>query len=458
MKKLTSIKLAPFALASALLFTHTASNAAGFYLIDQSVSSMGTAYAGGSALADDASTLYFNPAGITRLKQTQAIIALNAIQESELQYRDNGSSHLLTGTGGLGSDPSGNAGVSGEVPNLYYVQPINNKLYGGIAINAPFGLATKYSNDWIGRYHAIESKLKTLNISPSLAFDSGDISYGFGIDVQYIEATLSNAIDIGTINALPVNLGGFGGAFNALGLTPGASDGYVQIQGDDWSVGYNVGVLYQANGQTRLGFHYRSSISHSLSGTADFTVPGNGAIETNTQLFNDTSVSSSVKMPSIASLSAHHAFNDQWEIMADLSWTQWSNIKEIRFQFNSAQPDGVTTYNWNNSRRYAVGAAFKPSSKLVYRIGVAYDETPIPSPEFRNPRLPGEDRTWIAFGVGYGISKQLSVDAAFAHLRADDPQINKTATGEDALLGGLSGSYDTSGNTFSVQFKWMFQE
>lgn len=436
-----------------LLLNGASAHAAGFYLIDQSVSNMGTAYAGGAAMAEDASTLYFNPAGITRFEQPQALFAVNAVLEPTLKFRDNGSNHVLLGNGGLGSDQGANAGVSAEIPYIYYSQPLSSQLYWGIGVNAPFGLAAKYNPNWVGRYYAIDSELKTLNINPSIAYRRDKMSYGVGVNLQYMEARLSNAIDIGTINALPVAAGGFGGAFSALGLVPAASDGYISLQGNDWSWGYNFGVLYEFNKQHRVGFHYRSSIAHALSGRADFTIPGNGVIEAGTGLFGDSAVSSAVKMPRIASISTYHTLNTQWAMMADITWTQWSSIKEVRFQFDSAQPEAVTTYNWRNARRYAIGTSFKASAKLSCRAGIAFDETPVPDSQYRNPRLPDESRTWLTVGLGYQPSRQWGIDVSYAYLSADDAQINKTATGEDALLGGLQGSYKTGGNTLSLQIK-----
>ena len=432
-------------------------DASGFYLIDQSVSNMGTAYAGGAAMAEDVGTIYFNPAGLTRLQQGQFIGGLNFILTPESEYHDRGSTHLLLGQGVLGSDEGGNGGVSGLVPNFYVSKPLSDSLAFGLGVNAPFGLATEYNQDWIGRYHAVKSELKTININPALAFKVNErMSLGFGINYQYIEAEISNAIDIGTLNALPAAAGGFGGSFNALGLLPAASDGFVTLDGDDWSWGYNVGVLFEQSDKTRFGFSYRSKVSHSLQGDADFTIPGGGVIEAGTGLFGDAGVRSSVALPAIASASVWHALDSNWTLMADISWTEWSNIYELRFDFDSAQPDGVTSYQWRNTRRYAIGASYTSTGELSYRAGIAFDETPIPNPQLRNPRLPGEDRTWVAVGLGYRFSSQLSLDVAYAHLFAKGPVIQKTATGEDALLGGLNGTYEASGNTISLQFKWDF--
>lgn len=103
-----------------------------------------------------------------------------------------------------------------------------------MGINAPFGLATKYNNTWVARYHAIDTDLLTMNINPSLGYKINDqLSLGLGLSAQYLDAELSNAIDFGTLDALPVIQGGFGGAF---GLTPQGADGFLTLKGDSCGV------------------------------------------------------------------------------------------------------------------------------------------------------------------------------------------------------------------------------
>jgi len=433
------------AIACSSIFTIYCSQAqaAGFQLIEQSVSGMGTAYAGGAAQAQDATTIYFNPAGMTHLEGRQAMAAVHVVVP-RAEFRDKGSTHLLGA--GLGSSEGGDAGMTGIIPNLYYSGKVSNDIYFGLGINAPFGLGTEYGKDWIGRYHAVKSELLTININPAIAFRAGDrISIGIGINAQYIDAELTNAIDMGAIDVIT-----FG---NAFGLTPGADDGFVKLKGDDWSMGYNIGLLFDLGEQTRLGLHYRSGIRHDIKGDADFSGPLTGV----GGLFADTNVKSKVTLPAMASASVFHAINARWAVMADLSWTNWSRLKELRFDFsNPLQPDGVTTLKWEDSYRYSIGATYRPDRRWTYRSGIAYDESPIPGPRYRTPRIPGEDRTWLAFGIGYKYSDQLSLDFSYAHLFMDDAKIRKTAVGEDALRGALRGNYDLSVDIISAQLNWAF--
>jgi len=426
--------------------------ASGFALIEQSVSGMGTAYAGSAAQAQDATTIYFNPAGLTHLKEPQAIAATHIVVP-QAEYDEKGSTHALSLFGvTLGTEDGGDAGDAAAVPNLYYARKLPNGTSFGLGINVPFGLSTEYNRNWIGRYHAVKSEVHTVNINPAIAFKATDqLSVGLGFNLQYIEAELTNAIDFGLIDASL-----FGGAF---GLPQGgAADGFIKLKGSDWSAGYNLGVLYDFNDQTRFGLHYRSKVKHTLEGKANFTVPGGGAIEGATGLFIDTDVESTVSLPGSLSASIYHDLNNQWAIMADITWTEWSRVKELRFEFeNPVQADGVTSLKWEDTYRYSAGITHTPNDTLTYRAGIAYDETPIPNSHFRSPRVPGADRLWLAIGLGYKYSSQLSFDIGYAHLFVNDARINKSLLdAENAARGNLNGKYDASVDMLSAQLKWIF--
>src|SRR4051794_26290604 len=126
--------------------------AAGFALQENSGSGLGNAYAGGAASAEDASTVWFNPAGMSRLPN-QAVFAINGIGPSA--KFSNGASVAATNQP-LG-DNGGDAGSWAAVPNVYVVLPINKAWAFGLGVNAPFGLVTEYDDSFIGRFQAIKS-------------------------------------------------------------------------------------------------------------------------------------------------------------------------------------------------------------------------------------------------------------------------------------------------------------
>jgi long-chain fatty acid transport protein len=448
-------KMLPFAVALVLGGFSGTATASGFALIEQSGSGMGNAFAGGAAAVDDASVQFFNPAAITELKGMQFSVAAHSVMPSakltDASARETTLGNIPYTTPGAAED----GGVNAIVPNLYFVNDINPQTKFGLGISVPFGLSTDYSNNWIGRYHGIKSSLETININPVLAFKLDDrLSLGGGISAQHISAELTSAIDSG---ALCVGLGG-GGACAGLGLTPGnnATDSYAKIKGDDWGYGFNLGLLYKPMDGTRIGVAYRSSVKQSLEGDATFTRSAAfNAFLGASKLFTNTSDNADIDLPATLMVSAAHALSTQLELMGDITWTQWNKFKELRVKYgNPAQPDSVTTENWRNTLRYSAGLSYKLDDRMKLRSGVAYDQTPVPDDDHRTVRLPDNNRTWIALGMTYTASSQLSFDVGYAHLFLKDSHMNNTT--EAAVAQNLQGTYKNYIDLFSAQLNYMF--
>lgn len=434
--------------AAAVLGMAASAHSAGFALIEQSASGMGNAFAGAAAVAEDASTVYFNPAGMVFLKGQQVVAAGHVIAP-QAEFSNQGSTHA-TAPATAGSLTGGNGPDGGElglVPNFYYTAKLGDRLALGFGMNAPFGMATEYDSTWVGRYHAIRSELQTVNMNPSVAVRLNDhVSLGAGLNVQYLKAELSNAIDFGTALFLR----------GAPGALPQRNDGSVVLEGDSWDYGYNLGAMLELDKDTRFGLTYRSKMEHDVEGTADFTLPTAYAGALGALGYSDTSVTATAALPETVSGSFYHRFDPKLAVLADATWTRWSRFQELRFKFASGIADGVTTENWKDSWRYSAGAIYNANEKLTVRAGVAYDNTPIPSEEFRTPRIPDEDRFWMALGFGYKFSDRLGMDFGYAHLFVKDPVINKSPSGEDASRGGLKGTYEASVDIASVQLVYNF--
>jgi long-chain fatty acid transport protein len=237
------------------------------------------------------------------------------------------------------------------------------------------------------------------------------------------------------------------------GMVPQGNDGFVTLKGDSWAWGYNAGALYEFSQDSRTGIAYRSRIKQKLEGEADFSgIP----VLNPTGRFLDTGIKADATLPDTFSLSHWHKLFKYFAVMADVTWTNWSTFKEIRIRFdNPVENDAVTTTQWKDSFRYGIGAVYMPGP-WVFRTGLAYDKTPVPDADRSTPRIPDGDRTWVALGVGYKFSEEVSVNAGYAHLFVKDPEIRKTATGENALRGGLSGSYEGKVDIVSAEVSLVF--
>jgi len=149
--------------------------------------------------------------------------------------------------------------------------------------------------------------------------------------------------------------------------------------------------------------------------------------------------------------------NSEWAVVGDYTWTGWSSIPELRFDFDNSLPDGVTTFDWKDTSRVAIGTIYTPeNSDWTYRLGAAYDESPIKDAASRSARLPDADRIWLSVGAGFNPSADLRIDFGYAHLFKNDAKIAKTATGEDQLRGALNGSYEGSIDILSIEAQYTF--
>ena len=411
---------------------------AGFALIEQSVSSMGTAYAGAGSISEDASTVFFNPASMARLEGRQLSAGLHVVIPKSDFSGSVTYNPLYPGVPGTpvapGPDNDTDGGVTGYVPHFTYVQELNDRWNFGLSVNVPFGLKTEYGSGWVGRYSAIESEITMVNLNPTLSFRVNEhASIGFGVSAMYANLILENAID-------------------DVYLTGGTatSDGIGKIDVDDWGFGFNFGVLLEPSKHTRLGLAYRSKVDVELDGDLAST----SVVQPSTSAKVDAS------LPNSLLLSAWHELNPQWAVMADVTWTQWSKIDALVASFGTGNTNTIPLH-WEDSTRVSVGTSYKHDEKWTFRGGLAYDETPVSSPKFRPAALPDEDRLWLALGAGYKHSKQLSFDVGYAHLFIDDTDINSTDAYSSAVpfvegIHRVNGEYDASVDIISAQANWKF--
>jgi len=435
------IRKSSLAIAVAMLGSGLSMQAqgAGFALIEFSASGMGNAFAGAAAAAEDASTVQFNPAGMTLLGSDQLSGVFHVILPSA-EFNNDGSSTAF-GSGDL-SGAEDNGGRNAFVPNFYWVKQLDNDAAFGLSVTTPFGLATQYDDNWVGRYHAVESDVKTININPSISSRVNDkLLLGAGLNIQYVDVILSSAIDFGSF----------------LG-SPQAVDGFARLTGDDISVGWNIGMMYEFNTQTRLGVAYRSQLKHKVDGDADFTVPGAAAGLSAAGVFIDTGLQATITLPDSLSASVQHKMDDDITLLADVTWTGWNKFEELRIVYdNPAQPSSVTTENWENSLRYSIGANYKISDQLKLRGGIAIDNTPVPSAERRTPRVPGDSRKWLSVGAQYQLDKNITIDVGYSHLFVDDTKINNIfESSVPALNATLTGSYTAEVDILSAQLSWKY--
>ena len=416
------ISIAAFAIGVFAGGVPQAAKAGGFAIIAQSGSGAGNAFAGAGATAEDASTIWYNPAGMAALSGTSMSATANVIRTS-YEFENTGSTgaFALPGTG-----EGGDGGGVSLVPQGYISTAIGDDLRVGVALNVPFGLKTEYDSGWRGQLVALKSESKSYNVNPAIAYKVNKAVWlGAGIDYQYFSTTLSNYA--------------------------GPVAGIAELDAHDTGWGYNLGAMFNVTPTTRLGFAYRSQIRYDLQGTANFS-GGGGLLNSNAR--------ADLTVPENASVNFYSSVSERWEVMASAVWTHWSRLQTLtvlRTSPSALGPAGSVVaqlpFNWRDTVMFALGANYDvPNSKFKIRFGAFYDPA-VSNDATRTPRLPDERRILLAVGGRYSISDHDSLDFGYGHEFINDAAINDRVAG---VPGALIGKFDNAVDSASVQYNHRF--
>lgn len=422
---------------------------AGLALMEQGVRELGQAFAGAASSFEDGSSVYFNAGALGRFERPMLSVA-GYVMLPGTRFHDGGS-HMSPSLGGapLAGSDGGDAGVTALLPNAYLVQPIAPGLVFGLGVNAPFGSHNAYQEGWKGRYQNLSSDLKTININPSLAIRiRDDLAFGAGINIQYLQASLTSAIDFGT--ACFATFGPL--ACSAQRLLPQQSDGKLTLEGNSLALGYNLGIHYTPLQGTALGVSYRSRVEHRVDGHVDFDVPGEAAAMTAGGRFTDTDTQSTVVMPDSLEFGFTQQIGRQWSLSAEALWTHWSLSRELRTRLDSPAGDLVETLDWQDTWRWALGTSFKPEERWTLRAGLAFDQSPVRSGRLRTARIPDSDRVWLTIGLSYQLGADLTLHGAYAHVFFAEASINHTGSTGDQLIG----RYQQQADIIGLQLDWRY--
>lgn len=474
-------------------------HASAFQLHENSAQAMGRAYAGSTTAGGDVSVVANNPAAMSDLNGTYMQADITAINFSA---KFSGSAHDVTGQP-IGGGNGGDAGTTLPVPALAIATKVSDRVNLGFALGVPFGFQTEYDNNWMGRYDAIKTSLRSYDATLSASFKVNDEwSVGASAIAERTDADLTNAINfnavglgiqqgiatnaatqvaaavaqiqaavaagvltpaaaqaqIAAISAQAQQQAGAAAA-GVAALTPPGVDGYAAVKGHNWAWGWQVGTYWKPTSNDRVGLNYRSRISHDIHGTANFTTTaGYDLLLTNPQLsgsippFQHTEGTARLTNPAVATLSYWHQ-EDKFGLGADVSWTQWSVMRSLTLNYaNAGQPATVLPFNWRDTYYIAVGGEYYATSQLTLRAGVSVDQAPMTASN-RDPRVPDGARRMLAFGIGYKASKNFEINASYAHIFVSHAGVNGavSATGDV-----LTGSYNDYGNLLSLSAQYKF--
>lgn len=421
---------------------------ASFQLLEQSPAQLGKAFAGTASDVTDATTVFFNPAGMSKLEGLSLTGGLNVVA-TDATFTDNGSTYPGT---------DGSTEEYGYIPNLYAVIPLSGGFAVGVGINAPFGLASRFDEDWVGRYSATDSELEVVNFNVTTSWAISDaFAVGLGVNYQTIEATLENQVD------------------SSLGLAPNtATDSSAKIKGDDDDFLLDASVLFTPSENTSIGLLWRQGGDYKLEGDASFEynaacapgagyptgappAPTTGTLCAGALSMLEGDIEAEVELPDTLTLSISQRLSPSFALHADISQTNWSSIQAIGVvKSDNGAPVDELDLRYDDTMRYALGATLGAPGEFNWRFGVALDETPQDNPEHVSARIPDADRTWLAAGFHWPLSQTLSLDVSYAHLMVDDAELLETETTPVGTQATLAGEFDSSVDILGVQLNWRF--
>jgi len=424
--KPSQLKLLPALLG--MVFTGSAMSA-GFQLQNQNGAGTGLAYAGQSANPEDASTVFFNPAGMSYLSSGQNITVAGTVIDRSVKFTNTGTNPMVkvvypaTGVGAFAvGDDGGDAGKTSLVPNFYYTRSLDHKTTFGLGVSATFGSETEYGSNFAGRFSGYFASIKQINVNPSFSYKWNDqLSAGMGLNLAKNEVEFRQYT--------PYVLGSATGP-QVLGY----------VKGNDTAWGWNAGVMYKLDDSTRIGVAYRSKINFHLTGTQ--TLTGLATFI----------VGADLSTPDNLSIAISRRIDDKWEVLGDLTRTGWSAIQSLNVMGGT---NPVLAYNFKNTYRYGLGAKYQYSGTWSLRAGVAYDQTPVKSAADRTMTLPDSNRTWLSFGGRMKLDDKSSIDLGYARLF-----LQNSSTARAVAIPGYTqtvrGDFKTSVNLFSAQYNLNF--
>lgn len=409
-------------LTASLLMSVMTSFGAGFQLNLQGLRQLAMG-GSGTAWPWDASTIFYNPGGLARLKGVQVYGSMMFIMPSTAYgNRDNS---------GVTSSNEQSVRQTFTPFNLYFGGRVHedSRLALGLGIYTPFGSGLKWDDNWLGKYIVQSIDLKCVFFQPTVAYRATEwLSVGGGF-----------VFGAGTVDfrqAMPVH--------GMLGAD--VDDGQAHLHGSATGVGFNLGAQIKMRENLQFGLTYRSQVNMDVSaGAATFNVP--------TSLrdsFPNTKFDSRLPLPQVASFGVGWRLGDV-TLQADLNYTGWNSYDTLRFDFKqttSSLSNVRAPRHYRNTLTTRVGACYKLSNVVSLMAGGAYDPTPVTN-GFVSPDLPDADRIVLTCGISIKPARGLTIMAAFEGVNS----VKRNGSYDHA---GFNGIYKTSAATPGIGLYYNF--
>lgn len=414
-------------LATAITLATFNTYSASFQLNETSASGLGRAFAGDSVIADDAAVLARNPAAMALFDKTTFSLAATYIDPG-VDIEGIAAPDMLGADYDVSQLDQDGVVPTAIIPAMYFINPVNDAFAYGVGINSNFGLKSEYDNDYAAGSIGGKTDLKTINANVSGSYRVNEqLSLGLGLNIVYGQAELIR--HAGSVLENGVSIPGVG-----LVVPPvPTSTEVVNMAGDDFGYGWNLGVVYEVNKDHRFALSYRSDVELAFEGDfSGLSVP-------------TTPASLTIDIPAIAEFSGFHQFTPQWAAHYSIMYTQWSSFEKLE-AYASDELLFEKQENFEDSYRFALGATYNVNQAITLRFGVAFDQSA--AADYRSISIPDSDRLWYSAGATYQLNDTDSIDFGISYINGD----NVVVTEEDALLEQLPESL----NGFIGSKDWHF--
>lgn len=400
--------------------------ALGLYIPYQSAADMGDGRAGSAAVVRDASTNYFNPAGLVRFDHMQFVaseIGVTAHYTFTGQMFNPGLGVPTHEVGTASTTPNG------LVPAFHIVVPLSKKWSLGASLIIPNGLGYEYGPQSIVRYNAWTAIASSASLSPSLAYRiNPQFSVGFGPDFLYSLAKVKVLVD-----TRPFSLAD--------------SESKERLTGLDY--GWHAGILYEMSPQTRIGLAFHSRVITHLYGQSVFY--SSGFLPRRTISNNLRTI---VPYASLSTLSVYHEVTPCLAVEGSMEFMNWNTYKFDRAK-NVASPAGppldVTIYRGlRNTYYYALGGSYKLTENWLLRGGLAYARGSGKN-AYRQITLTDGNQVALSLGVHNQTTKTIGLDIGLNTASIQTTTINTVNQSTGAVL---SGRYPGTGSALGAQLTW----
>ncbi len=408
---------AVFSMAIALC--SVAAWAGGIAVYELGTPDVGLAAAGWAARAQDASTLFKNPAGMSLLPKSELQVGAQLAYANIKFSPDSGTTDSFPPGTRTGTD-GGNAAGWAPGGSLFYVQKVNKDVSLGIGVFSYLGASLKYDENWVGRFFAQELTLIGFTLMPAVSYRLTDwFSVGVGLNATYATYKQTSAL---------------------RNLEAGAADGQVKVEDQEWGFGANLGVIIQPLKGTRIGIDYLSEMKLDFKDTPQFSGvgPGLNAILQRINAFN-TQMTLRMHIPQMIMGSIYQELGSRWAVMGNLGWQQWSRFAQVDVTLVSQTSNSLTVDgNYQDTWHVAGGVMFKPLAAWTFTAGVGYDSSPVKN-EDRVVTFPLGETYRFGLGTQWQVKPAVKIGLAYEYSYSPDLSLNQVGP----LGGTVSGKYST---------------